>query len=473
MAIERTAWGAILLVLVAVAACSSDGSTESTTQTTSSGADTSTAESPGVDGEPIGPSGGEVSSDDGSFTVTVPAGALQETVVVSIVEVDAAEAGLDESLLDGPVFDLRPDGIELSIPAAAVRLVAASTLGIGSDEVPFMHVFHQSGDAWEALSTSTVSDGDSVAVSFELTHFSANAITDAARVWGEEASITLTPRSFVAETNSTTPTKVSSDISRNLEVERKVVFDATSHAQGAIVSYRPTDFYVDIDAVCGDVAGEGAYTVRFNSSATPDTLDALFLLHMGLTVVPKHFTLEVTGLAKCTEPTHVITEAHATTASGEATYTPVPGAGGSPFAAPFTIDIISGDGALWTINTEQAPRAQTTSGSIDPGTGAFITGGGDGATYYEIYFGQLTPQADGTLIMSAITFGGSDGFSLEWPDVLEEVLGNPGPDPFQLTGEQAAAVLALWNEQTAQLVRSTQAPDPATWTFGVDAVLEY
>ena len=113
-----TTTAAIAAACLIVYACGEDAEPTGTS-TTAAEADVSTTAA--LEGTPIGPDGGSVTSADGKLTLEIPAGALSETVGVEIEVVDPATLDLDGSLLAGEIYELAPDGIEFSAPVQIIR----------------------------------------------------------------------------------------------------------------------------------------------------------------------------------------------------------------------------------------------------------------------------------------------------------------------------------------------------------------
>jgi len=97
------------------------------------------AGSPGVS---VGPRGGLVRSDDGFVTLEVPAGALEDSITLSIVVVQ--DAPVDAI---GPTYSLEPFGVAFSRPAELRYDLAAC-----SDPDPSgVGLVTERAEAWEML----------------------------------------------------------------------------------------------------------------------------------------------------------------------------------------------------------------------------------------------------------------------------------------------------------------------------------
>ena len=93
----------------------------------------------------IGPEGGSLTSADGSFTLEVPAGALSDSVTLSVAPVDVAS--LPESVsggaVDGPAYIVGPEGVTFATPVNA-RVTLPPSEGAG---LPLYVAFLLPGDA--------------------------------------------------------------------------------------------------------------------------------------------------------------------------------------------------------------------------------------------------------------------------------------------------------------------------------------
>lgn len=111
----------------------------------------------GADGTPIGPEGGVVVSDDGHLTVEIPAGALDDTVDVSIhVVEDGPER--DESALRA--YAIEPMGTALAFPAAVeydwTVESAADALSLPGTPLEDPTLVMARGAQWRALADHVV-----------------------------------------------------------------------------------------------------------------------------------------------------------------------------------------------------------------------------------------------------------------------------------------------------------------------------
>ncbi len=88
----------------------------------------------------VGPEGGTLVSDDGRFTVEIPAGALATDIQFSI---DMIECGFGKAI--GPCYAGRPHGTEFQVPVEVVYDLA--DLDAGED----VALVEASSEGWRAL----------------------------------------------------------------------------------------------------------------------------------------------------------------------------------------------------------------------------------------------------------------------------------------------------------------------------------
>jgi hypothetical protein len=133
--------------------------------------------------EPVGPEGGTASADDGRATLSVPAGALQEPVVIAIAPATVddlvdhvppedldPEAGTVFGVTPIPVaiFDLQPDGLQFTTPATIVLHYDESALPEGTLEEN-LGIFVING-IFEPR--PSIVDADANTITAEIEHFS-------------------------------------------------------------------------------------------------------------------------------------------------------------------------------------------------------------------------------------------------------------------------------------------------------------
>lgn len=121
-----------------------------------------------VEGETIGPRGGVVLSDDGQFSVEIPAGALDEEIEVTLHAVDC---GAQDALAG--CYEVGPVGLPLRRPAQVVYEVDAQMMEtFGPDELA---VVVENEDAWDVLADRRV-DLDDITVSASAVYLSSFAL---------------------------------------------------------------------------------------------------------------------------------------------------------------------------------------------------------------------------------------------------------------------------------------------------------
>ncbi len=124
-------------------------------------------------GTEVGPEGGLVVSDDGRLTVEVPAGALHDTVHVSIHAVDEGPEGAVR------VYAIEPMGTALVLPAMVEYdwSVSAGSEGLsleaGSMTDPTLVI--ERGDQWRQMADRTV-DADAQYVAASANYFGIVAV---------------------------------------------------------------------------------------------------------------------------------------------------------------------------------------------------------------------------------------------------------------------------------------------------------
>lgn len=109
----------------------------------------------GQQGVEIGPRGGVVVSDDGRFSLEIPAGALEQPVEITVEEV-ACEAA--DSL--GPCYEVGPIGMPLQFPGMVTYDLADGMLD-GVD-VDALTVLAEGEQSWQPLHDHRVDMADDV-----------------------------------------------------------------------------------------------------------------------------------------------------------------------------------------------------------------------------------------------------------------------------------------------------------------------
>jgi hypothetical protein len=101
------------------------------------------------EGTVIGPRGGVVASDDGLFTLEIPAGALDQEVDITIEEVDC-----DPPSALGPCYEVGPVGMPLLFPGTIVYQVDPDMLeGLQPEELT---VLSEREEDWKPLADHRV-----------------------------------------------------------------------------------------------------------------------------------------------------------------------------------------------------------------------------------------------------------------------------------------------------------------------------
>lgn len=101
-----------------------------------------------LDGTPIGPRGGIVTSDDGRVTLEIPAAAVGETIAIRIVPTDDLP---DDAA--GPAYSIEPFGIAFSAPALLVYDVSD---GLMDDDPHRVRLVTERDYGWDALADREV-----------------------------------------------------------------------------------------------------------------------------------------------------------------------------------------------------------------------------------------------------------------------------------------------------------------------------
>src|SRR5262245_1492666 len=94
----------------------------------------------GPDGTEIGAAGGDVVSDDGSLTLTIPAGALTETVRIRITSVgaEASDVNFDHATTLA-AYEFSPSGLHFAIPAVVRTVLPNVAITEGANtRIPFI-----------------------------------------------------------------------------------------------------------------------------------------------------------------------------------------------------------------------------------------------------------------------------------------------------------------------------------------------
>ena len=106
-------------------------------------------------GEPIGPDGGTVVSDDGRFSLEIPAGALDREVTITI---ETVECERPEAM--GPCYDVQPRGTGFAFPAEVAYEIA--DMDLAGVEPTALGVIAERDDGWRVLADRDVDVEDEV-----------------------------------------------------------------------------------------------------------------------------------------------------------------------------------------------------------------------------------------------------------------------------------------------------------------------
>ena len=133
----------------------------------------------GADGTRIGPEGGVVLSEDGRLSLEIPAGALDETVDVSIHLVEDGPTNGDASAIRA--YAIEPMGTTLVLPARVEYDWTidgpADGLALGGVQVEDPSLVIERGPEWRTLADRTL-DLDAGYVSGSAHYFGVVAIVD-------------------------------------------------------------------------------------------------------------------------------------------------------------------------------------------------------------------------------------------------------------------------------------------------------
>lgn len=411
-----------VILCVVVAACGGNAEPASTSIAVTE-VSTATPDFDQGDGTAIGPDGGTVTSDDGGFTVEIPAGAIDESILVSIDVSAAADVGVDESLIAGPIYQLNPDGAVFDVPVLTVRRLSAANLGIANNVVPFFHVFQGIDDGWVPLSTETTRDGDSLVVVAETDHFSPNVVVETSKVFGTSTvKLELEPAAFTAPIGGHESTSFSWDLAEvrdSFGEERVLTFG------GAVVAHEPSDDSPGANrAFCGDTAGEGVYGVEISGEleveGDVEGIDEMLLILFG--AVPysfEQFTVAANGMATCTKPDASPIKAVAGVVSGPIDFkTHENSPPGASFTADFETDI---DAVALAVKKTQKPD-QVTEGPIDPSTLIYFTSAVN-AGHFEAYVGGVCVLEEDSIYYGGYSFGGPPSMADNFQAFLDSIPG--------------------------------------------------
>jgi hypothetical protein len=121
-----------------------------------------------AEGTMVGPRGGVVVSEDGHFTLEIPAGALEQEVDITIDEVDC-----DQPEALGPCYEVGPVGMPLLFPGTIVYELDPDMLeGLAPEELA---VLVERDEDWKPLADRRVDMGDA-AVTASAVYLSSYAV---------------------------------------------------------------------------------------------------------------------------------------------------------------------------------------------------------------------------------------------------------------------------------------------------------
>jgi hypothetical protein len=138
-------------------------------------------------GQTVGPAGGTVEGDGGRATLTIPAGALDAEVAITVSS--ASGVPVDAGMITASLYEFGPDGLDFDVPVPLTITYDPADIPAGVDEAD-LKLCKVTGNTWLPLAGSTVDTGAHT-VSAELNSFSAYGPGDPAPA-GEQ-SIVITP----------------------------------------------------------------------------------------------------------------------------------------------------------------------------------------------------------------------------------------------------------------------------------------
>jgi hypothetical protein len=105
--------------------------------------------------ESIAPRGGVVVSDDGRFTLEIPAGALESHVQINIAAVECEPDGAI-----GPCYELSPRGVGFLLPATVTYELGGMELGFIDPRQ--LNVVAERDEGWNVLADQSVDLEDEI-----------------------------------------------------------------------------------------------------------------------------------------------------------------------------------------------------------------------------------------------------------------------------------------------------------------------
>lgn len=444
-----------LIVLVIVACGGGDDDTAGTgtptvTTTPQAGSTTSAA------GDPIGPDGGFVTSQDGSFSVEIPAGALQETVDISVGTVDPASLGIEASALAGPVYDLQPSGLGFSQPVTLVRRMPADDFDVDDLGIPLAVVLQRHGDALTFLSSTTSLEGDDIVVRAETSQFSENlaAISMAPAAGG---TVRLSPPSLTQEVDASQPVFLDWD---DWVDDSDLVITTDWLGEGSIEM--ASGRHTAAEATCASV-GDGAYVASiFGRGEISDATKSWFVWAPAFRVdEDDDFTATVAGLATCTEKPSLAPDEIIDVYEATADYAPVEGGPpGAEFTAELVFRITEQDGEL-VVEIEQLPQGQLQEGWAKLSEVVSFGVVGSEAGYTEGTVGWLIPDGD-VLAIRAFNWGSGPGQEALFQQIIDEFFLSAEPSDIYALPPDG------WPPALGGIGVQVTGPYTVNWAFTVD-----
>ncbi|MGE0554318.1 MAG: serine hydrolase [Gemmatimonadales bacterium] len=182
-----------------------------------------------LDGGAVGAAGGVVSRPDSAIVLTIPAGALAQSRVITITPVASPPA--HPGLASGTAYDLGPDGTTFAQPAT-IRLGYSAT-AVASLDQSRLRLHRYQGGTWQEVPGSTV-DQASRTVTGLTSSFSRYAVV--ALPGSEVASVSIDPDSADVEYRATKALTAAALDGEDAPIEGKTVTWQSSNPAIASVS---------------------------------------------------------------------------------------------------------------------------------------------------------------------------------------------------------------------------------------------
>jgi len=182
MLLKRRLIPAVTLMLTLILGCGGDDPASPDTNT----------------GQTVGPAGGIVEGDGGRATLTIPAGALDAEVAVTVSS--ASGVPVDAGMISSSLYEFGPDGLAFDVPVPVTITYDPADIPAGVDEAD-LKLCKATGNAWLPLAGSTV-DTDAHSVSAELNGFSTYGPGDP--IGSGEEGLSITPNEITLSTGGLT-----------------------------------------------------------------------------------------------------------------------------------------------------------------------------------------------------------------------------------------------------------------------------